>query len=154
LVPPLETFFNTILHFSNNLTYLPNTPQHSRWIHQRGWLSPRSPSCTIQPNQTVLPVSSPNIIPVDNDPNLEDVPVTNPITNLTSNKSTSSTYSWSKLHQSDNTNEQLANVLSQLINTLNVNQTPSSNTNSRETKVCISNTFSSTEPNKLNNFLF
>ena len=37
---------------------------------------------------------------------------------------------------------------------LNANQTSSPNTNGRETKVCISNTFSSTEPDKLNNFLF
>ena len=34
------------------------------------------------------------------------------------------------------------------------NQTPGPNTNLRETKAHISNTFSSTRPNKLNNFLF
>ena len=37
---------------------------------------------------------------------------------------------------------------------LNTNQTPSPNTNSRETKACIPNTFNSTEPNNLNDFLF
>jgi len=38
--------------------------------------------------------------------------------------------------------------------TLNANQTPGLNTNSRGTKTHISNTFSSTELDKLNNFLF
>ena len=37
---------------------------------------------------------------------------------------------------------------------LNANQTPSLNTNLRGTKAHIPNTFSSTEPDKLNNFLF
>jgi len=58
------------------------------------------------------------------------------------------------LYHSNNTNEQLANVLGQLTNTLTANQTSSLNANSRETKVYISNTFSSTKPDKLNNFLF
>jgi len=66
----------------------------------------------------------------------------------------SSTHSWSKPHWSDNTNEQLAEVLGRLANTLNTNQTPTPNTNSRGTKAHILNTFSSTEPDKLNNFLF
>ena len=66
----------------------------------------------------------------------------------------SSTRSQSKYHWSDNTNEQLAKVLGQLANTLNNNQTPTPNTNSRGNKACISDTFSSTEPDKLNNFLF
>ena len=48
----------------------------------------------------------------------------------------------------------MAKVLSQLANTLNSNQTPRPNTNSRGTKAYIPNTFSSTEPDKLNNFLF
>ncbi len=48
----------------------------------------------------------------------------------------------------------LANILGQLANTLNANQIPGPNTNSRETKAHISNTFNSTEPDKLNNFLF
>jgi len=48
----------------------------------------------------------------------------------------------------------LADVLSQLANTLNTNQTHSPNTNSRETKAYIYNIFSNTEPDKLNNFLF
>ena len=64
------------------------------------------------------------------------------------------THSYSKPHRSDNTNEQLAEVLSQLANTLNSNQTPRPNTNSRGTKARIPDTFSGTEPNKLNNFLF
>ena len=102
-----------------------------------------------------MPVLGPSIVLVNNDPNWEDTPTTNPITNtITTNKPTSSTHSWSKLHQSENTNEQLAEVLGQLANTLNSNQTPSPNTNTRGTKACISDTFSSTEPNKLNNFLF
>jgi len=90
---------------------------------------------------------------VDNDPNWENAP-TNPTTNLTANKPTSFTHSWSKPCQSDNTNEQLANILGRLANILNVNQTSSSNTNLWRTKACISNTFSSTKPDKLNNFLF
>jgi len=45
-------------------------------------------------------------------------------------------------------------MLGQLANTLNANQTPGPNTNSREAKACIPNTFSSTESDKLNNFLF
>ena len=61
---------------------------------------------------------------------------------------------WSKPCWSNNTNKQLAEVLGQLANTLNSNQTLRPNTNSRETKACISDTFSSTEPDKLNNFLF
>jgi len=101
-----------------------------------------------------LPVPGPSIVPVDNDPNWEDAPTTNPITNLTANKPTSSTRSWSKLQWSDNTNEQLAEILSQLANTLNANQTPGPNTNSKGTKARIPDTFSGTEPDKLNNFLF
>ena len=53
-----------------------------------------------------------------------------------------------------NTNEQLADVLGWLTNTLNANQTPSPNTNLRGTKACIPNIFNGTEPYKLNNFLF
>ena len=101
-----------------------------------------------------MPVPGPSIIPADNDPNWEDAPTTNSITNLTANRPTSSTRSQSKLHRSNNTNEQLAEVLGQLANTLNSNQTPRPNTNSRGTKVRIPDTFSGTEPDKLNNFLF
>ena len=100
-----------ILYFSDQMAYLPNVPQRSRQIHQRGHSSLRSSSSTIQPGQTVLPVPGPSIIPVDNDPNWEDAPTTNPITNLTANRPTSSTCSQSKPYQSDNTNEQLAKVL-------------------------------------------
>ena len=153
-VLPLGTPFNAISYFSDQMAYLPNVPQCSRRIHQRGCLSLRSPSSTIQPGQIVLPVPGPSIIPADNNPNWENAP-TNPITNNnTANRPTSSTHSWSKLYWSDNTNEQLAKVLGRLANTLNSNQTPSPNTNTRGTKACISNTFSSTEPDKLNNFLF
>ena len=153
-VPLVRTPFNTILCFSDQMAYLPNVPWCSRQIHQRGCLSPRSPSSTIQPGRTVLSVPGPSIVPADNDPNWEDAPTTNPITNLIANRPTSSTYSWSKPCQSNNTNEQLAEVLSQLANTLNSNQTPRPNTNSRETKARIPDTFSGTEPDKLNNFLF
>ena len=48
----------------------------------------------------------------------------------------------------------MAKVLGRLANTLNTNQTPGPNTNSRGIKACIPDTFSSTEPDKLNNFLF
>jgi len=89
--------------------------------------------------------------PVNNNSNWKDAS-TNP-TNLTSNRP-SSTYSQSKPYQSNNTNEQLANILGQLANTLNANQTPSPNTNARRTNICISDTFSSTKLNKLNNSLF
>ena len=91
---------------------------------------------------------------MDNDPNWEDAPTTNLNTNLTANRPMSSTRSQSKPCQSDNTNEQLAKVLGRLANTLNANQTPTPNTNSRGTKAHILNTFSGTEPDKLNNFLF
>ena len=101
-----------------------------------------------------MPVPGPSIILADNDPNWEDAPTTNPITNLTANRPTFSTRSWSKLWQSDNDNEQLAEVLGQLANTLNSNQTPGPNTNSRGTKARIPDTFSGTESDKLNNFLF
>jgi len=153
-VPPLETPFNTISCFSDHLAYLPNAPQCSRWIHQRGCSSLRSPSSIIQPGQTVLPVPGPSIVLADNDSNWEDTPATNPTTNLTANRPTSFTHSQSKPRQSNNTNEQLADILSWLTNTLNSNQTPGPNTNARRTKVCIPNTFSGTEPDKLNNFLF
>ena len=101
-----------------------------------------------------MPVPGPSIVPVDNDPNWEDAPTTNLNTNLTANRPMSSTRSQSKLRRSDNSNEQLAEVLGRLANTLNANQTPRPNTNSRGTKARIPDTFSSTEPNKLNNFLF
>jgi len=131
------------------MAYLPNVPRRSRRIHQRGHSSLRSPFSIIQPVQTVLP------IPANNDPNWEDAPTTNPITNNNiANRPMSSTRSQSKPRRSDNTNEQLAEVLSQLANTLNSNQTPAPNTNSRRTKACIPDTFSGTEPDKLNNFLF
>ena len=93
---------------------------------------------------------------MDNDPNWEDVPTTNPNTNLAVNRPTSFTRSRSKPYQNNNTNtnKQLAKVLSWLANTLNTNQTPAPNTNSRWTKAHIPNTFSSTNPDKLNNFLF
>ena len=91
---------------------------------------------------------------MDNNPNWEDAPTTNPITNLTSYRPTSSTCSWSKLCQSNNTNKQLANVLDQLTDILNANQTSGPNPNARETKAHIPNTFSGTKPDKLNNFLF
>jgi len=150
----LGTPFNMILCFSDQIAYLPNVPWHSRQIHQRGHLSPRSSFSTIQPSWTVLFVSGPSIISADNNPNWEDAP-TNPITNTnTANRPTSSTHLWSKPYQSDNTNEQLAKVLSRLANTLNPNQTPGPNTNTRGTKACIPDTFSSTELDKLNNFLF
>ena len=153
-VLPLGTLFNTISHFSDQMAYLPNVPQCLRQIHQRGHLSPRSPSSTIQPGWTVLPVPGPSIVLVDNNPNWENTP-TNPITNtITANRPISSTCSRSKPCQSKNTNEQLADVLGWLANTLNSNQTSRLNTNTRGTKAHIPNTFSSTEPDKLNNFLF
>ena len=136
------------------MAYLPNAPQRSRQLHQRGRSSLRSPSSTIQPAQIVLPVPGPSIVPADNDPNWEDAS-TNPSTNNNIvNRPTSSTCSWSKPYRSDNANEQLAEVLGRLANTLNTNQTPAPNTNSRGTKACIPDTFSSTKPDKLNNFLF
>ena len=136
------------------MAYLPNAPRYLKRIHQRGCSSLRSPSNTIQPGQTVLPAPGLSIVPVDNNPNLEDAPATNPSTNNNiANRPTSSTHSWSKPRWSDNTNEQLAEVLSQLANTLNSNQTPGSNTNTRGTKACIPNILG-TKPDKLNNFLF
>jgi len=101
-----------------------------------------------------LLISGPSIVSADNNPNWEDTSTTNPNTNLTSNRLTSSTHLQSKLHQSSNTNKQLANILGQLANTLNTNQTLGSNTNLRGTKAYISNIFSGTELDKLNNFLF
>ena len=101
-----------------------------------------------------MSVSGPSIISTKNDPNWEDDFVTNPITNLTANRPTFSTHSWSKPHHSNNTNKQLVNILSQLANILNSNQTSSPNTNTKETKAYIPDIFSNTKPNKLNNFLF
>ena len=101
-----------------------------------------------------MPVPGPSIVTADNDPNWEDA-LANPSTNNNiANRPTSSTRSWSKLRWSKNTNEQLAEVLGRLANILNSNQTPGPNTNLRETKAHIPNTFSGTEPDKLNNFLF
>ena len=153
LVPLLGTSFNMILCFSDQMAYLSNTLWCSRQIYQRGHSSLRSSSSTLQPGQTILPVPGPSIVSVDNDPNWEDAPA-NPITNNTANRPTSSTCSWSKPHQSNNTNEQLAEVLGWLTNTLNPNQTSGPNTNTRRTKASIPDTFSSTKPDKLNNFLF
>jgi len=140
--------------FSEPMAYPPNAPRHSRRLHQQGRSSPRSPSSTIQPARTVLPVLGPSIVPADNDPNWEDAPANPSTNNNIANRPTSSTCSWSKLHWSDNTNEQLAKVLGRLAHTLNTNQTPGPNTNSRGTKARIPDTFSGTEPDKLNNFLF
>ena len=53
----------------------------------------RSLSHTIQPAQTVLSVPGLSIVSADNDPNWKDAPTTNPITNLTANRPTSSTHS-------------------------------------------------------------
>ena len=155
-VPLLGTPFNTILRFSEPMAYLPNVPRCLRRLYQRGRSSPRSPSSTIQPARTVLSVPGPSIIPADNDPNWEDAPANSSTNNNIANRPMSSTRSWSKPCQSDNTNtnEQLAEVLGQLANTLNANQTPRPNTNSRRTKARIPDTFSGTEPDKLNNFLF
>ena len=153
-VPLLGTPFNMISCFSDQIAYLPNVPQYSRQIHQWGHSSLKSPSSTIQPGQIVLFVSGPSITSVNNNSNWEDAS-TNPITNTTTaNKPTSFTRSWSKLCWSDNINKQLAEVLSRLANTLNSNQTSSPNTNIRETKAYIPNTFSGTESDKLYNFLF
>ena len=153
-VPLLGTPFNMISHISDYLAYLQNTPQCSRQIHQRGYLSLRSSSSTIYSSQTVSSISGPSIIPADNDPNQENVPTTNPITNNIANRPTSFTHSQSKSHWSDNSNKQLADILGRLANILNTNQTPGPNTNARKTKAYIFNTFSSTELEKLNNFLF
>ena len=120
-VLPLKTSFNTIFHFSDHLAYLPNAPQYSRWIHQRNCLSSKSLSSPIQPGWIALPVSGPSIILVNNDSNWKDAPK-NPITNtIIANRPTSSTYSQLKSCQSNNTNEQLANVLGWLADTLNAN---------------------------------
>ena len=135
-----------ISHFSDNLTriYLPNALWHSRYIYQKGWLFPRSPTYTIQP------ASGPNIILMNNNPNWENATATNSATN----RSNSFTCLQSKLQCNNNTNEQLADILSHIANKLIANQTPNPNSNSRETKAYISDTFSSTESDKLNNFLF
>jgi len=153
-VPLLRTPFNMIMCSSDQMAYPPNVLWCSKQIHQRGRSSLRSPFSTIQPGQTVLPVPGPSIIFANNDPNWKDTP-TNPSTNNNiTNRPTSSTRSWSKLCRSNNTNEQLAKVLGWLTNTLNSNQTPRPNTNTRRTKAHISDTFSGTKPDKLNNFLF
>ena len=99
-------------------------------------------------------VSGPSIVPADNNPNWEDALTNHSTNNNITNRLTSSTHSWSKPYWSNNTNEQLAEVLGRLANTLNSNQTSGPNTNSRETKAHIPNTFSGIEPDKLNNFLF
>ena len=110
-VLPLRTPFNTISCFSDQMAYLPSIPQYLRQIHQRGHSSLRSPSSTIQPSWTVLPVPGPSIIPTNNNSNWEDAPANPSTNNNIANRSTSSTRSWSKHHQRNNTNEQLAKVL-------------------------------------------
>ena len=101
-----------------------------------------------------MSIPSPSIVPVDNNSNWKDAPTNTITNNNTVNRPISSTYSQSKSRRSNNTNEKLAEVLGWLTNTLNPNQTSSPNTNTRGTKAHISDTFSGTEPNKLNNFLF
>ena len=68
-----------------------------------------------------MPVLGPSIVTIDNNSNWEDALTTNSAANLISNRPNSSTCSWSKLYCSDNTNEQLANILRQLANTLIAN---------------------------------
>ena len=48
----------------------------------------------------------------------------------------------------------MGNILGQIANLLNTNQTSGPSSNLRGTKACISDTFSSTKFDKLNNFLF
>ena len=111
LVLLLGTLFNTISYFSNQMAYSPNALQCLRRIYQRGHLSLRSLSSTIQPGQTVLSVSGPSIVSVDNNLNWENA-LANPITNNNiANRPISSTCSWSKPCWSKNTNKQLANIL-------------------------------------------
>ena len=135
LVLLLGTPFNMISYFSGQMAYPPNVPWYSRQIHQRGHLSLRSPSSTIQPGWIVLPVPGPIIVPADNNLNWKDAPANPSTNNHIANKPTSFTHLWSKLRWSNNTNEQLAKVLSQLTNTLDSNQTPRPNTNSRGTPI-------------------
>ena len=101
-----------------------------------------------------MPVPGPSIVPTDNDPNWEDAPANPSTNNNITNRPISFTCSQSKLYWSNNTNKQLAEVLGQLANTLNSNQTSGPNTNSRGTRAHIPDTFSGAEPDKLNNFLF
>ena len=101
-----------------------------------------------------MPISGPSIVSANSDPNWEDTPANPSTNNNIANRPISSTRLQSKPYRSDNTNEQLAEVLGQLANTLNSNQTPGPNTNIRGTKAHIPNTFSGTESDKFNNFLF
>ena len=65
-----------------------------------------------------MPVPGPSIVLVDNDSNWENA-FTNPsINNNITNRPTSSTRLWSKPYWSNNTNEQLAEVLGQLLTPL------------------------------------
>ena len=95
-VPLLGTLFNTISCFSDYLAYLPNALWCFRWIHQKDCLSFKSLSSTIQSGWIALPIPRLSIVSTDNNPNWKDTPTTNLITNLTANRSTSSTHSWSK----------------------------------------------------------
>ena len=97
-----------------------------------------------------MPVPGPSIIPVDNDPNWKDAPTNPIINNNTVNRPTSSTCSWSKPCWSKDTNKQLADLLTHLI----LIRLLVPILIQRETKAYIPNTFSGTEPDKLNNFLF
>jgi len=98
--------FNIISYFSDNITgaYPPNTPQHLRYIHQRGQLFSKFLTHTIQPVQTFLPVSSLSIISADNNSNWENAPAINPATNIATNRPNSFTclqlkfYCCHKLH--------------------------------------------------------
>ena len=66
-----------------------------------------------------MPVPSPSIVSVDNDPDWKDAPANPSTNNNITNRHISSTRLWSKHCRSNNTNEQLAEVLSRLANTLN-----------------------------------
>ena len=87
-------------------------------------------------------------------PNWKNAPAPDSATNIATNKSNFFTCSQPKSYCSNNTNEQLANILGCIANTLTTNQTSSPNSNSRKIKAYISNTFSNTKLDKLNNFLF
>ena len=79
-----------------------------------------------------MPVSGPSIITINNNSNWKDASATNLTTNLATNKSNSTTCSWLKSYHSNNTNEQLADILSWLANTLIANQISSPNVNFKE----------------------
>ena len=97
-----------------------------------------------------MPIFGLSIISTDNNSNWKNTPATN----LATNRPNFSTCLQSKFCYSNNTNKQLADILSYIVKILIANQISGPNSNLKKTKAYILNIFDSTKFDKLNNFLF